>query len=135
MYESVKAVTQPVKVEAVDVAQAPSKMTEFTSLLLRLALSAGLSLVLGKILLDMMDPTRKEKKSAEKRVNSNDDTYMYFVYLLRHACRGHPLSSGHSDPLCVCCIRGILDIYMQFVNYLIFKQGTSSGDITPPTPK
>lgn len=69
VYESVKAATQPVKVEAVDVAQAPSKMTEFTSLLLRLALSAGLSLVLGKILLDMMDPTRKEKKSAEKRVN------------------------------------------------------------------
>lgn len=67
VYESMKAVTQPVKVEAVDVPQAPSKMTEFTSLLLRLALSAGLSLVLGKILLDMMDPTRKEKKAAEKR--------------------------------------------------------------------
>lgn len=83
VYESVKAVTQPVKVEAVDVPQASSKikMSEVTSLLLRLALSAGLSLVLGKILLDMMDPTRKEKKSAEKRVNSNDDTYMYFVYI------------------------------------------------------
>lgn len=108
VYESVKAVTQPVKVEAVDVPQAPSKMTEFTSLLLRLALSAGLSLVLGKILLDMMDPTRKEKKSAEKRVNSN----VFCIYLLRHACRGHPLSSGHSDPLCVCCSMGILDMYM-----------------------
>lgn len=81
VYESVKAVTQPVKVEAVDVPQASSKMSEVTSLLLRLALSAGLSLVLGKILLDMMDPTRKEKKSAEKRVNLNDDTYMYFVYI------------------------------------------------------
>lgn len=81
VYESVKAVTQPVKVEAVDVPQASSKMSEVTSLLLRLALSAGLSLVLGKILLDMMDPTRKEKKSAEKRVNSNDDTCMYFVYI------------------------------------------------------
>lgn len=80
VYESVKAVTQPVKVEAVDVPQAPSKMTEFTSLLLRLALSAGLSLVLGKILLDMMDPTRKEKKSAEKRVNSNDDTYIVYIF-------------------------------------------------------
>lgn len=108
VYESVKAVTQPVKVEAVDVPQAPSKMTEFTSLLLRLALSAGLSLVLGKILLDMMDPTRKEKKSAEKRVNSNTDTYMYFVciYILRHACRGHPLSPGYSDSVCVCVLVG-----------------------------
>lgn len=80
MYESVKAVTQPVKVEAVDVPQASSKMSEITSLLLRLALSAGLSLVLGKILLDMMDPTRKEKKSAEKRVNSNDDTLPSNLY-------------------------------------------------------
>lgn len=114
MYESVKAVTQPVKVEAVDVPQAPSKMTEFTSLLLRLALSAGLSLVLGKILLDMMDPTRKEKKSAEKRVNSNDNTYMYFVYIYCVMPAGviRLISSGHSDPLCVCCSMGILDMYM-----------------------
>lgn len=115
MYESVKAVTQPVKVEAVDVPQASSKMSEVTSLLLRLALSAGLSLVLGKILLDMMDPTRKEKKSAEKRVNSNDDTYMYFVYIYcvmpAGVIRYHLVTVILYT--CVCCSRGILDMYMQ----------------------
>ncbi|XP_061175089.1 outer mitochondrial transmembrane helix translocase-like [Saccostrea echinata] len=62
-----KASIQPVRVEH-QVEQVPSsRMSEFTSLLIRLALSAGLSLVLGKILLDMMDPTRKQKKEAEKR--------------------------------------------------------------------
>ncbi|XP_078317022.1 outer mitochondrial transmembrane helix translocase-like [Crassostrea virginica] len=66
IYESVRGVT-PVKVEPVDLPEGPSRMNEITSLLLRLALSAGLSLVLGKVLLDMMDPTRKEKKAAEKR--------------------------------------------------------------------
>ena len=68
IYESVRGVN-PVKVEPVDLPEGPSRMGEITSLLLRLALSAGLSLVLGKILLDMMDPTRKEKKAAEKRVS------------------------------------------------------------------
>lgn len=102
VYESVKAVTQPVKVEAVDVPQAPSKMTEFTSLLLRLALSAGLSLVLGKILLDMMDPTRKEKKSAEKRVNSNTDTCTYILYVFIASCLQGSSVITWLQRLCVC---------------------------------
>ncbi|XP_048761548.1 outer mitochondrial transmembrane helix translocase-like isoform X2 [Ostrea edulis] len=58
-----KATAQPVKVEA----QVPTKMNEFTSLLIRLAISTGLSIALGKVLMDMMDPTRKEKKEAKKR--------------------------------------------------------------------
>ncbi|XP_062597512.1 outer mitochondrial transmembrane helix translocase-like [Saccostrea cucullata] len=62
-----KASIQPVRVEHQVEQVPPSRMSEFTSLLIRLALSAGLSLVLGKILLDMMDPTRKQKKEAEKR--------------------------------------------------------------------
>lgn len=114
VYESVKAVTQPVKVEAVDVPQAPSKMTEFTSLLLRLALSAGLSLVLGKILLDMMDPTRKEKKSAEKRVNSNTDTYTYFVCIYCVMPAGVIRYHLVTAILCVCVLVGEFEIKCSF---------------------
>lgn len=119
VYESVKAVTQPVKVDAVDVPQAPSKMTEFTSLLLRLALSAGLSLVLGKILLDMMDPTRKEKKSAEKRVNSNTDTCTYILYAFIASClQGSSVITWlQRFCVCVCFSRGILD--KMFILYTI----------------
>lgn len=114
VYESVKAVTQPVKVEAVDVPQAPSKMTEFTSLLLRLALSAGLSLVLGKILLDMMDPTRKEKKSAEKRVNSNTDTCTYILYVFIASCLQGSSVITWLQRLCVCVLVGEFEIKCSF---------------------
>lgn len=87
-------------------------MSEVIFFFLRLVLFVGFFFVFGKILLDMMDLIRKEKKLVEKRVNLNDDIYMYFVYLLCYVCRGYLLLFGYSDFLCVCCIRGILDIYM-----------------------
>jgi hypothetical protein len=67
-----KATSQPVKVET----QVPGRMNEFTSLLIRLAISTGLSIALGKVLMDMMDPTRKEKKEAKKRVGSKRNFLM-----------------------------------------------------------
>lgn len=56
-------------------------MSEVIFFFLRLVLFVGFFFVFGKILLDMMDLIRKEKKLVEKRVNLNDDIYMYFVYI------------------------------------------------------
>lgn len=56
-------------------------MSEVIFFFLRLVLFVGFFFVFGKILLDMMDLIRKEKKLVEKRVNLNDDIFMYFVYI------------------------------------------------------